>query len=593
MFVLLTILFFRLWYFQVIKSPELVERAEATRVDKVLRPAPRGLIFDRSGTVIAGLRPEIVVTAVYNIVSKKENAGEIERVAAVLGVPPSKLEAKFSEARQSPGLPVPIFVGATEASGTEIAESANSLPGIGVSVEPMRYYPDTRSFANVLGYVRLPSPGDIKRIHKLGKEPAPFVGKTGIEQFYETDLMGEPGDEVVEVDSKRRPLRVVQRDSPVPGKEVVATLDASIQQFATQIMEQAHYKGGIAAVDPATGEVVCLASSPTYDNTAIFQDKEAWKKLISDPDDPMIPRPIHASYSPGSTFKIVTSLAAYEKGIFDPNRTYFCNGGYRLGKAFFKCLGHHGNIAFKEALIKSCNTYFSDLGYRAGPDALRQACAEVGLGESSGIDIHGESLGVVPTDHWMRKRFKHPRWYGGQTVNFAIGQGYLRATPLQMCNVAAMVANEGTIYRPHLVREIRSGPDDPSPERIAPEVLHHVNADPSFWSVLKTALVGVVERGTAQRAQIPNVIWAGKTGSAEHGKNLVTHSWFVGFAPVDHPKIAICVLVEDAGHGGDVAAPIAKEIVERYLGVNQPKPRLSTGPAASISAAAVPSPKLR
>lgn len=592
MLALLMVLFFRLWYFQVVKAPELVERADATRQDKVVRPAPRGLIFDRNGELVAGLKPQIVVTGIYDVIAR--NPWVEDKLATMLGTDVRRIRAKVEEARRSPGLAVPIFVGASSEAGTRIAEARSSLPGIGVDMEPTRYYPDGKSFAHIMGYVRLPNEKDIERIRALGREPAQFVGKGGIEQSYETDLMGQAGDEVVDIDAKRKPLRVVARDVPVPGHQLVLALDAKLQRYATSLMGDRHYIGGVVALEPKTGEVLCMVSAPTYDEN-LFQagiSKDAWDRLVKDPDFPLVSRALKASYSPGSTFKIVTSLAAEDIGKFDPHRVTYCGGGFRLGHAFFKCLGHHGDISYEQALIKSCNTYFADLGYRCGEDALRKACDQAGLGQPTGIDVAGESIGVVPTAKWVKKHRKDGRWYGGDTVNFSIGQGDVRATPLQMCDVAAMVANRGTIYRPHVVRQIKSA-SDPGAGKIQPEVLRQVDAAPEFWDTVHQAMVGVIETGTARTAIIPGVTWAGKTGSTEHGKGKKTHAWFIGFAPADDPKIAICVLVENTGHGGDFAAPIARDIVQSYLREISAKTASSSRPSVSISSAAAVSPTVR
>ncbi|HWD39669.1 MAG TPA: penicillin-binding protein 2 [Fimbriimonas sp.] len=593
MLVLLTLLFFRLWYFQVVKAPELAERADVSREDKVIRPAPRGLIYDRNGELLAGLKPQVVITGVTSILDK--NPGVVDKLAEMLGIDAKRLKPKIDAARHSPGLPMPIFVGADPEVGTRIAENEGELPGIGVELEPTRTYPDSTSYTHVIGYVRLPNKEDQARIRRMGREPADFVGKGGIERAYEAQLMGQPGDEVMQIDAKRRPLRVLRRDNPVPGDSLVLTIDGSLQRLASQLMAEHKYVGGVVALDPKTGEVLCMVSSPTYD-LSMFQQgitKEQLAALYDDPNKPLIKRAMQSSYSPGSTFKIVTSLAAYETGKFDTTHTVFCDGGYRIGKAWIKCLGHHGAIGYKQAIEKSCNTYFADLGSRVGEQALCKASLEAGLGESTGIDIGGESLGVVPTTEWLKKHYSNRHWYGGDTVNFSIGQGWVRATPLQMADVAAMVANNGTIYRPHLVREIKSSMADPNPTRIQPEVLHQVNADPQFWATVRDALDGVIEEGTGRgTATIPNLIWAGKTGSTEHGtrgEGLKTHSWFVGYAPEQDPKIAVCVLVEDGGHGADAAAPIAKEVVQHYL--FPPRAPANNRPSASISAASLRSPR--
>ena len=567
-FGLLGLLAMRLWYFQVVKAPELVERAEATRVLPTARPAPRGLIVDRNGATVAGVRPQLVVTAVYDVVSKKENAWVVGEVASMLGVERRKLEAKLADAKRNRSQPMPIYFGAPSAVGARIAESSADLPGIAIDTAPMRSYADPFSYTHLLGYVGLPNDRDLDRLRDKGIDtPAEFVGKGGVEQAFEAELMGKAGEDRTETDAKGRAIRQVGRDAPVPGERLTLTLDGKLQRDVTEMMKERGYSGGVVAIDPNDGEVLAMVSAPTYDLTMFGSglSQEEYSRVEDDPRKPMTKRALKSMYSPGSTFKIVTSLAAYRRGIFDPNRPALCTGGYRLGKRFVKCLGYHGEITYAQAMAKSCNSYFCDLGYRAGEDAITSAAEELGLGERPGLDIGGDSKGIVPTKAWLAARFKDPHWYGGDTLNLAIGQGYVAATPLQMAGVAAIVANDGIGYRPHLIRSLR----DPSGkvERVAPEKTHDVKASPEFWATLKGALRGVVTEGTARVANLPGLDIAGKTGSTEFAasKNGKTHAWFVGFAPLDHPRIAVAVLLEDAGHGGDVAAPVAAEVIRKYL----------------------------
>jgi penicillin-binding protein 2 len=591
MVLLLGFLLLRLWYVQVVIAPELQKKAEASRVTSITRLAPRGLMVDRNGSLVAGIRPEIVVTARPGDI--KDDPSILERVAQMLGADPKKLQRKVRDAAFRPYVATAIYVGADIEVGTKLAEAGQDLPGIGVETQPMRDYPDSRSFTHVLGYVWTPSESDVKRLQEKGIEPADYVGKAGLERAYEADLMGKPGVERVEVDARRRPLRVAGRDAAQPGHQVVLTLDGRLQKYATQLFADKKYIGGVAALDPKTGEVLCLVSSPTFDQSLFsggITDQE-WRTLSEDPLKPMWNRALFSNYAPGSTFKIVTTIAALQTGKFDPNRTYFCAGGVRLGRKFFKCLGHHGAISYHRALAKSCNSYFYQLGRAAGVEALRKASLEVGLGEKTGLEIGGESKGIVPTDEWIKRWRADGKWYGGDTLNFAIGQGFLSTTPIQMANVAALAANNGVNYRPHLVRKIMDPFGEQVIQNLQPEVLHRIEAPDEFWATMKSALVDVIEDGTAGSARIPGVRWGGKTGSAEHGRGVKTHGWFVGFAPAEDPKIAICVLVEAAGHGGEVAAPIAKEIVKRYLELSKTASKASA--SASAAAAALVSPASR
>jgi len=591
MILALGVLFFRLWYFQVVEGPSLVERAEASRVVPMTKPAPRGLIVDRNGERIATVRPEIVITAVPNVV--KKNPWVLDKVASILNVEVDKLERKLKDAAWKPYLPSPIYVGATIESGTKIAESGQDLPGISVETEPMRYYPDSTSFTHVLGYVWVPTDQDVKRITKEGRAVPDYVGKMGIERAYNDDLMGSPGAEKVAIDAQRHPIRIEGRDAATPGNQLQLTLDAGLQEYMTQLFKEKKYVGGAVAIDPKTGEILCLVSSPTFDQK-LFKggiSDEEWKQLNDDPNKPQVDRAIAGVYAPGSTFKLVTCVAAQRAGKFDPNTSYFCPGGFYRHGVHLKCLGHHGAISFQTAMEKSCNTYFCNMGVAVGEDGLRQAALDMGLGQRTGLEIGGgtESAGVVPTVKWLQKvsHKKNPPWYLGDTANFSVGQGYMATTPLQMANVMALVANNGTSYKPHLVKCEK----DPDGKRVIkqfePEIAHQVDLPAPFWATVKQSLVGVVERGTAVSGKIPNLTWGGKTGSAEHKvkdkakSETKTHAWFVGFAPADDPKIVVCVLLEDVGHGGEYAAPVGKDLVQHYLMA----PKKS---AASLSAAKAP-----
>jgi penicillin-binding protein 2 len=589
MFSLLGVLFFRLWYYQVVKAPELVERAEATRKMTVDKIAPRGLIFDRKGVPIASVRPQVVVTAKPAEIQKHPEV--LKKVAAILGVPVIKLERKVKDATWRPYLYSPIYIGATIEAGSRIAESVDDLPGIGVETLPMRQYPDPKSFTHVLGRVAIPSQDDVKRIEeKLKVKPADYVGKNGIEKAFEKELMGTPGSEELEIDARRRPIRVAGRDNPIPGNQLFLTLDSRLQRKAMEVLGKSGHTGAVVALDPKTGEVLCMVSSPAFDQR-VYEgglSQSEYDALVKDPRTPMLNRAIMTFLAPGSTFKIVTAVAAMQAGKFGVHNTYYCSGGYGR-RRMPKCLGHHGAISFDRAMERSCNVYFCSLGAAAGEDALRKASLDMGLGKSPDLEIGGVS-GVVPTRDWIVKvnpRHKYV-WWPGDTANFSIGQGYVSATTIQMANVAAMVANDGVRYRPHLVRAIKNT-ETGEVHHVEPEIAGKIDAPPGFWAAMRQSLGHVVSQGTARSAQIPGIDIAGKTGSAEHDKGKKTNSWFVGFAPAENPRIAICVLVEEAGHGGDVAAPLASQVIKAYLS----KAPVKTPAASSAALARSASPNAR
>lgn len=565
LFLLLGVIFLRLWYFQVVQAQSLVEKASAINSTDVPELAPRGLIFDRNGVMLAGVKPEWVVTAVPKEMDK--DPAILKRVAVILGASPEKLKAKLEQGRWKPWLPTAIHIGANTQTASILAEKSDEFPGIDVRSQPMRYYPDSTSFSQLMGYVWVPSQGDVDRIKEFGMVPADYVGKGGIEAFYEKNLMGKAGQIRMEVDNKRRPTKVMGRDIAVPGDQLVLSLDKNLQQEA--IRSLAGRKGAVVAVDPATGEILCMASSPTFD-LGLFKNgisKADYDVYQNNPSKPFMNRPIQVKYAPGSTFKIVTTIAAMEVGYFDPNRPEPCNGGYQVGNRKIKCLGTHGLITFHRAMAKSCNAYFMSLAVKSKRAGMLKAALDVGIYQKSGIDLPegAERRGDLATERYMEKYYPKYRWPLGDTANLGIGQGILAVTPIQMANVAALVANNGVSYRPHLVRGIRNPANPTVISKVTPEIIHQVSASPAFWSTMKSSLVDVIEAGTAGRARIPGIRWGGKTGSAEEKKFRKTHGWFVGFAPYDNPKIAICVLLEEAGHGGDVAAPIAKNVVQRYL----------------------------
>ncbi len=565
----------RLWYVQVVDAATYSESAEKYRWSTVPKLAPRGLIFDRKNNLIAGVRSEIVITAVPKDIQK--NDWVIDKVAGLLNADPKKLREKLEDGSMRPYLPTPIYIGAPVDVATRIAEARSSLPGIDVDTQPMRYYPNTWDMAHILGYVWTPDPNDQDRFKRHNWNLPDYVGKQGVEWSQEEVLMGKPGSETIEVDSHRRPVRVIGRENATPGDRLILTLDRDLQKYANQVLDEqskTHPNKGCAlvALDPSTGEILCLASQPSYD-TKLFQGGISRSELAALQDDPMHPlfnRAVSGSYSPGSTFKLVTALAAYETGHFSTSRKVVCRGYYLVGKTKVKCLGTHGAVSFRDALAHSCNAYFSQLATDAQREGLVKAAQDYGIGERTGIELRGETRGSLPTDNWLKavqhlKEGEKPKWYQGMTINIGIGQGEVNVTALQMANAVAMVANGGVNYKPHLVKAtINAG------KRVdtQPEVAHHPNVEASFWYELQQAMIGVIEYGTAkQTAQIPGVTWAGKTGSTEHGasRNVKTHSWFVGYAPANHPRIAIAVVFAEAGHGAKVAVPAATSVVKYYL----------------------------
>ena len=549
---------FRLWYLQILEAPQLVDAASKVGKSIVPKLAPRGTIYDRKGKIIAGVQGQLVVTVKPS--EAKKHPEIISKLAQLLNLTKDEIIDRIDE-EEWRNRPAPIKAGVTIEVATQIAESAD-LPGVEIDEKPMRKYLDTKNYSHLLGYVWTPSDKEEENLRAKGITPAEYIGKQGLEKYYEQELMGTPGKDITQGTKKSK----FETEEPaIEGKKLILSLDASLQEFAQRRL--AGFKGAVAAIDPQSGEVLALVSNPTYD-TSIFEggiSSTDYAKLMDDEAKPARNRAIMEQYAPGSTFKLMTSIAAYRAGVLTRGTSIFCDGSYHLGgKAKMKCLGTHGTIGYDTALSKSCNTYFATLAARAGREQMMQTALDCGFGEKTGIDLFGEIKGIIPTDKWLKANKQ--TFFPGNLPQMGVGQGFTATTPLQMANLVALVANRGVQYRPHLLHAMRD-PLTQANVYTKKEIIHTIKAEDWFWDMMQNALCEVIQSGTAQKAKIEGLQWGGKTGSAEHGAKLegLTHAWFVGFAPKNNPKIAICVLAEGVGHGGDFAAPIAGDIVKHYL----------------------------
>lgn len=557
------VLFLRLWYIQVVKAPELIESASQTRRMSVDKLAPRGTIRDRKGKVIAGVRPEYVVSVTPSTVKKSPEV--IEKVARILGMPVEEVLARIKKGSYK-NLPAPIKLGVSIEAASQIAE-ASDLPGVSVEEKPMRRYVDSANFSHLLGYVGTPTEVEEKKLEPYELKPAEFVGRAGLEAAYEVQLMGRPGKETIE---KRGTAVLPGRELAEPGQQVFLTIDADLQAYAQAVLNRRGWKGSITVIDPSNGEILAMVSNPTFDMSLYdggLSDEDYARLNDRSRGLAALNRATSGLYAPGSTYKIITAIAAYREHKLDTGTSVYCPGFFSFGRGRpLKCMSTHGPTGFMGAMAKSCNTFFCTMGTRAGEDAMMQAALDCGLGNRTGIEIP-ERRGTIPTKKWRDIDPVNRSWNLGQLANMSIGQGYITTNTLQMANMMAMVANNGVRYKPHLVRAFRDSLSLKD-QMVTPEVVGKIDADDSFWRMLRESLVGVIDHGTAQRfASIPGLSWGGKTGSAEHGAKGAnnTHAWFVGFAPADKPRLAICAMAEDAGHGGDAAAPLAAEVVAHYL----------------------------
>jgi penicillin-binding protein 2 len=489
----------------------------------------------------------------------------LRRLALATGTKEDTLRQIMERETVQADLPVPVFRGLDPVIAAKLIEEGWDTRGLGIETQPMRYYTDSFAPSHVVGYVWTPSEQDISRLKEQGIRPARYVGKVGIEAVYERELMGEMGRDSFEVDAKRRPTRVIGRDNALAGSRLNLFLDVALQKKAVELL--AGRRGSVVALDPSTGGVLAMASSPSYDSSMFLGGitKNSFQGLLENPDKPLLNRSIHAAYPPASTFKIVTAIAAMQSGKFNLNRPTNCPGYFEIGNRRFRCLGRHGNIAFTEAMAKSCNTYFADLAVKVGAEQLHRTARQMGLGDKTGIDLLGERSGVVPDEEWRKQHRRDVPWRVGDTVNNGIGQGDLSVTPLQMATLIALVANGGKVPAPRIVNTIESRiPGEPI--RITePKRFLEVKLTADQWSTIQRSLIEVVQTGTARAFRSDEVSIAGKTGTAENLRNREAHSWFVGYAPANNPKIAIAVIVENAGHGSEAAAPIAASLIRSYL----------------------------
>jgi len=577
-FMLLTILAARLWYLQVAQGDELAARAEMVRTRLLRTPPPRGLIMDRNNVMLA----ENVATNVVTVLPDplRKNPRRIRLIADRLRLDPKELEEAIRNPQINPFVPLIVETGVSLHEAASLMESLYNLPEVEVRPQPVRRYRYGKPFAHVLGYVGQISQEELKTFSpQEPEEPDPeslpvklydgsdFVGKNGIEREYERYLHGVPGGDRVEVTPVGRQVRVLETLEPGAGTNLTLTLDAKLQQRGFELLSGR--KGALVAIDPRSGEVLALVSQPSFDaNLFVGRIPLAlWKQLTSDKGYPLNNRAIQSAYPPGSTFKPFAAMAGLRSGTITAHSGITCGGGLRLGTRTFKCLGRHGTMNVYSAIARSCNTYFYENARRMGPDKLASTVREFGFGTRTRIDLPHERAGIVPDPEWKKNIYKQ-EWYGGETLNFGIGQGYMNSTPLQLALATAAVANRGTVYKPRLVRWIAA--DNSSVVEVSqPEVMHQIDAPANYWDAVISGMVQAVEGGTARGCRLPGIKVAGKTGSAQARLRGRTHSWFIAFAPADNPRVALCVLAEEAGHGSDVAVPIAREWLRTFFDMDK------------------------
>ena len=575
----------RVWHLQIRAAEEYRALSENNRVRLKRVRATRGLVFDRKGKVLVENRPS------FDVVMVPEDAREPR---AVLGRLEGYLAQELPDARSAlesatdrpPFQPVVLRRDVDWDILMAVETRQLELPGVSLRIGPRRSYPYGPLLAHLLGYIGEVNSQEMARLegYRLGDQ----IGKYGLEKHWEPHLRGESGGQQIEVDAVGRELRVLREVEQTPGATIHLTIDVDLQQAAFDALEG--HEGSVVALDPNNGAILALVSRPAFDPNLFAGGirSEDWKSLLEDPLKPLNDKAIQGQYPPGSTFKIVVAAAALEEKVISPGATVFCGGSIHFGNRDFRCWkkGGHGSVNLHQAIVQSCDVYFYTVGQRLGVDGIASYSRKFGLGNLSGIRLDHEKAGTIPDTGWKRKMFGEP-WYPGETLSVAIGQGYVTATPLQLANMVATVASGGKRHRPHFVARIIQ----PTGEEVPPDDRSAVDTRlrPSTIAALRAALRDVViaPNGTGKNSRLPGITVGGKTGTSQSvrlGQNrkidqkklpreMRDHAWFVAFAPVEKPEIAIAALVEHAGGGGGaMAAPVVQKVLMHYFADRLPPP---------------------
>ena len=557
-----------LWYMQVVKGEEYMESAVRNRLRLVRIPAPRGLIRDRHGVVLADNRPSFDLMATPTEIDRRERL--LEELSGILRIPVEQLDARLDSFLQRPFEPVRLASDIGIAAATVLKEKGPELAGVEVQVNPVRHYPHGPAAVHLLGYVGQISPGELERLEVLGYRAQDDIGKMGVEEAWDDYLRGRSGVEQVQVNARLYRDRVLSRTEPSAGNDLRLTLDIRAQLILDELLEE--WKGAAVALDPRSGDILALVSRPAFDPNLLIRPVRSADaaEVFSRPDAPLLNRATGGEYPPGSPFKLVLALAGLDSGIIGPGNAYDCRGIFTLGRSHFRCWrpAGHGPVNLRESIQQSCNVYYYHLGLDLGVDRIEKLSRQLGLGERTGIGVKGERPGLLPGRGWKRERFRRS-WYPGDTVNLSIGQGYLTVTPVQMAVIGAAIANRGEVYRPRLVAAVTS-PDGEVIREEASFPLRRIELAPSAWEEVLAGMKLVVNEpgGTGRLAAHPSIPIAGKTGTVQVGAppEFDKHAWFLALAPADNPELVLVILLEDAESGGQSAAPLAGEFFRRYLG---------------------------
>jgi penicillin-binding protein 2 len=559
------VLISRLTFLQLVQGEIYKFESEAQAIKQVIVEPFRGNMFDRDGRLIVHNEASFSITLTKN-----------DFIPETLPLLASILEKDTNEIKQilaeyvnvSKFTPIKIYKDVDFKKVAIIEEYNDVLPGIEIIVESKRLYNLKAKMAHILGYNKEITSYQLKRYGYY--RPGDIVGKTGLEYSYEELLRGNKGVKYFAVNNygiKVASFDKGRKDIPASnGFDLYLTIDTDMQYKVERLLRG--WRGAIVAIDPNNGEILAMASSPDYDPRD-FSGKipsELYTKLITNSDAPMYHRAIMSKYSPGSTWKMLIAIAGLNEGIIDKNTKINCRGEIKLGFRTFRCHGAHGPIDVKNAIRVSCNSFFYELAMRLGLDNIEKYGKMFGFGQKTHIDLPNEKSGMLPSLEWAKKKFNDADVPMGYLANFGIGQGEVAATPLQMALYTAVIANKGILYQPHVVRAVHNN----FTNRIEPIDVDFkkLPIEPNVFDIIHEGMYEVVHKrgGTAQNARLPKINVCGKTGTAQNiGKD---HSWFVCFAPKEKPQIALCVMIENGGYGNEVAAPLARQVLWNYFGLD-------------------------
>ena len=556
------LLIMRLWQLQILQGSEYRKLSEANRLRVTTIPAPRGIIFDRNGIPLVRNSPYYYAS----LIPDEFNKDKVYLLSKVLNIPSEEILEKINTKGLSPFVPVRLKQGLSFREVAYLESRRSDFPGLIIEVEVSREYIYGDVGSHLIGYLGKLNLSQSKDPALKDVPPEAFVGQWGAEMLFDRSLRGIPGKTVIEVDALGREIRLLQEKPPIKGRDIMLSVDINLQKEAEKAFGEK--AGAFVAIKPGTGEILGMLSKPSFDPNLFARGISyvEWRDLTHNRGKPMLNRAFQSQYPPGSTFKIVTAIAALEEGVISPETRVDCRGGISYGRWHFGCWRKHGHgiVSMHRAIVESCDVYFYEAGKRVGIDKIYDYATSLGLGKETGIELGKERKGLIPNTNWKLKNKKIP-WFLGETFNTAIGQGYVAVTPLQLAVMTGTIANGGNLYKPLLIKDAQ------------PIILGKAKVRPQTLEIIKKGLSGVVNEqggtGWAAKSQIVSI--AGKTGTAQvvaikkgsqnPHEMFRDHAWFIAFAPVDKPEIALAVFVEHGGHGGGAAAPIAKRAIEGYM----------------------------